>query len=166
MGRGKDDNDGDALWKAVTDDVTPLKKPVHKTSLSPAIPKPVSVRIKDRPSSSASPAPKGKEIDFRTRQKLERGKMAIEAVLDLHGHAKDSARAALVAFLLESWHKGRRCVLVITGKGRSGTGVLRASFADWIHEPPLTGVVLETSPARAKDGGDGAFYVLLRRLRP
>jgi DNA-nicking Smr family endonuclease len=171
-GRGKDiDGEDDALWAAAMGDVAPLKKPARMIAGAPPPPKASSSSSKTgripatiMPAASVAP-PIGREIDKRTRQRLERGKMDIEAMLDLHGHARDSARAVLVTFLLEAYNADRRCVLVITGKGKSGTGILKASFADWVNEPPLSGIILETSPARANHGGRGAFYVLLRRRR-
>ena len=58
---------------------------------------------------------------------------------------------------------GLRCVLVITGKGRLGTGVLRARFLDWLAGPDLRDLVSGYSAAHIRHGGDGAFYVMLRR---
>ena len=56
-----------------------------------------------------------------------------------------------------------RAVLVITGQGRLGGGVIRAAFADWMHAPALRAVVSGYSVAHPRHGGNGAFYVTLRR---
>ncbi len=84
---------------------------------------------------------------------------------------QDSAHAALAAFVRRARTAGRRCVLVITGKGgRAGadgapTGVLRANVPRWLNEPGLRAGVLALAPARPRHGGAGALYVFLKRVR-
>lgn len=110
-------------------------------------------------------------IDRRTADRLRRGAMAIEARLDLHGLHQGEAQAALTRFLLGAYDSGHRCVLVITGKGSRSLlsdtegGVLRRTLPVWLGMSPLASIVLLHSTARAKDGGAGAFYILLRRRR-
>ena len=121
--------------------------------------------LKDRaaqPEISAKRAP-----DRRTAEKLKRGQMQIEAVLDLHGLRQHEARDHLQRFLGDSFRSGKRCVLIITGKGSimqgGDRGVLRRMFPVWLSELPLSEIVLQHAQAKPKDGGAGAFYVLLRR---
>ena len=111
--------------------------------------------------------PPGTGLDRRSRQKLKRGQLAIEARLDLHGHNRVAAQAALTGFVERSASSGIRCVLVITGKGllSDGGGVLRGLLPEWLAEPPLSSLVLAHEMARAEHGGGGAFYLLLRRAR-
>jgi DNA-nicking Smr family endonuclease len=109
-------------------------------------------------------------IDRRTLEKLRRGQMKLEAYLDLHGLRQSEAQAQLTRFLTDAHHAGRRCVLVITGKGTRNPqtgeeGVLRRMVPFWLEMPPLSPLILSHCPARQKDGGDGAVYVLLRRKR-
>ena len=55
-------------------------------------------------------------------------------------------------------------MLVVTGKGsRGGTGIIRASVAEWVAQPPLRAIVAGVSPAHRRHGGEGAVYVTLRR---
>jgi DNA-nicking Smr family endonuclease len=106
-------------------------------------------------------------IDRRTAERLRRGQIAIEATIDLHGLTQDEAFVAIDSFLAESLGTGRRCVLVITGKGtaRDGGGVLRSAVPRWltegVHREHLIGIAV----AYPQHGGDGALYVLLRRQR-
>ena len=114
-------------------------------------------------------------LDRRTALRLRRGQIGIDGRIDLHGMTRRKAHAALAAFVASGRRHGRRCLLVITGKGgrprgETGfegerTGVLRREAPRWLAEPPLAGDVLAVAPARPADGGDGAFYVLLRRRR-
>jgi DNA-nicking Smr family endonuclease len=69
-------------------------------------------------------------------------------------------------FVVNAQAGGKRCVLVITGKGLSrGVGVLRQKLPQWIAMPPLRGLVLKSYPAVQRDGGTGAWYLYLKRDR-
>ncbi len=106
-------------------------------------------------------------IDRRTTDRLRRGRLAIEARLDLHGSFQDYAHRALNRFIVESAAAGRRVVLVITGKGRvsEGGGVLRRNVPQWLRLSPCAPHVLAALPAQPQHGGSGALYVMLRRKR-
>lgn len=111
-------------------------------------------------------------VDKRTAQRMRRGQLPIEARLDLHGLTEADAHGALASFLFGAQAAGRRCVLVVTGKGaRVGadgparTGVLRRNVPHWLNQPPNRARILAFSHAQPKDGGEGALYVLLRRPR-
>ncbi len=107
-------------------------------------------------------------IDRRQALRLKRGQLAIEARLDLHGMTQTEAHRALAAFVARADATGKRALLVVTGKGHAagGTGgVLRAAVPRWLAEPALRERVLATAPATPRDGGSGALYVLLRRMR-
>jgi DNA-nicking Smr family endonuclease len=102
--------------------------------------------------------------DRRTTVRLRRGQIRPEARLDLHGLTQAEAHAALASFIRGARGAGRRCVLVVTGKGSVATGgVLRREVPRWLELPELRGAILGVTPAHAKDGGSGALYVLLRR---
>lgn len=114
------------------------------------------------------------ELDHRTHSRLRKGRIPIEAVLDLHGMTQPDAHAALSTFIQAAHATQKRCVLVITGKGgdrvRSAfpsdfTGVLRQRLPEWLGQMPLRPLVLKCEPARRQHGGDGAFYVYIKRLR-
>jgi len=105
-------------------------------------------------------------IDRRTAERLRRGRLPIEASIDLHGLTRRAAEDALARFLTRAAERGQRCVLVITGKGRAtGEPVLRSEVPRWLNQPALRQRVLACVTARQRDGGAGAFYVLLRRRR-
>ncbi|MDP6788609.1 MAG: Smr/MutS family protein [Rhodospirillales bacterium] len=105
-------------------------------------------------------------LDKRTQARLRRGQLPIEARIDLHGLTQDEAHRALTAFLAASRDAGRRCVLVITGKGfgpDGSVGVLRAAVPRWLNEAGQRRHVLAFRHAQPRDGGSGALYVLLKR---
>jgi DNA-nicking Smr family endonuclease len=75
------------------------------------------------------------------------------------------AHGALSAFITASCATGRRCVLVITGRGlsQSGPGVLKGSLPRWLEEPELRQHILAIAPAHPQHWWPGATYLLLRR---
>lgn len=101
-------------------------------------------------------------IDGNTQRRLTRGEVLIDLRLDLHGMTAARAHNHLIQFIVSAAHEGCRCVLVITGKG---SGVLNGHVPNWLKQQPLSLHVLALAEARPKDGGSGAFYVLLRRKR-
>jgi DNA-nicking Smr family endonuclease len=106
-------------------------------------------------------------VDRRTADRLKRGRLGIDARLDLHGMTRAAAQDALMGFLDRAQARDCRCVLVITGKGsRSGdSGVLRGEVPRWLNLPQVRGKVVAITQAQQRHGGAGAFYVLLRRRR-
>jgi len=113
------------------------------------------------------------QMDRRSHDKLRRGRFVIDSRLDLHGMTQAQAHGALRRFILDNHRRGRRKLLVITGKGGGGLsdpldrpkGVLRGKLKQWLLEPDLRPLVLGLEPARPDHGGAGAFYLLLRRVR-
>lgn len=103
--------------------------------------------------------------DMSGQRKIRRGQNEIDARLDLHGHTQDTAHRELIEFLLRQAGKGARCVLVITGKGRLGTGILRSRLFDWIADPQLRPFIAGYAAAHPRHGGAGATYIFLRSKR-
>ena len=106
-------------------------------------------------------------LDRRKAERLSRGQLPIEASLDLHGLRQGEAHRRLEAFLADCQAAGKRCVLVVTGKGlhKEEAGVLRSAVPRWLNEQPNRARVLSFDYAQPKHGGTGALYVLLRRRR-
>lgn len=113
-------------------------------------------------------------MDRKTFTRMKKGKLVPEARIDLHGMTLDHAHSALTRFILTQHAKGRRLVLVITGKGKDRDhdgpipvrrGVLKHQAPQWMATPPLAQAILQVTPAHISHGGDGAYYVYLRRHR-
>ncbi len=178
------------LWGLVTGDVEPLPEkdrapPVKTRKATPKAetPKKKAEKLKksakppSKPAVQPQPAQPGKTpgLDRRNAERLRRGRMKIDARLDLHGMTQAEAHGSLNRFLADSAAAGRRCVLVITGKGSrprdddlpipARTGVLRDAVPRWLAEPANRPLIVATQPAAPQHGGSGALYVLLRRKR-
>ncbi|WP_082085536.1 Smr/MutS family protein [Magnetospira sp. QH-2] len=171
-------SDDQDVWHFVTRDVAPLRdKPSNEfedRSVSRPLPLPKAPRHWTPPSEISKPANHLPELshgsapglDRRTSAKLRRGKVVVEGRLDLHGMTRDQARGALHGFLHRGQTQGKKCVLVVTGRGlqRDGQiGVLRRAVPEWLNE--MRALVHAFHYAAPQDGGEGALYVLLRRKR-
>lgn len=110
-------------------------------------------------------------IDGNLADKFVKGQLKIEARLDLHGLSEKEAFAKVRDFIIDSYHQGRRCVLIITGKGErvdpwwESKGVIKQSFPRWLNHADIRPYLLSSAPAKPSDGGTGAFYCLLKRQR-
>ncbi len=138
---------------AETDEPPSTKRP-HSTAV--AKPSPPSL-----PTARAKPAPAPQHRGNEKR--VRRGKLEIGASLDLHGHTQDTGRAALARFLRAAQKRGDRTVIVITGVGRAGEGVLKRRLPEWLSEPNIRPLVSGFAPAHRAHGGAGAFYVFIKR---
>lgn len=135
----------------------PTPRPAPKRKTAPVAP-PAGVRAP-----APRPAAPPEDVEPNRKRRLTRERDPIEARIDLHGFGRFEAEDQLRAFLTSCQARGMRAVLVITGQGRLGGGVIRAAFADWMHAPALRPVVSGYTVAHQRHGGNGAFYVTLRR---
>jgi DNA-nicking Smr family endonuclease len=152
----------------------PARRPLPATA-SPT--KPAATRpapVLPPPSTPALPS-----FQRRESRRIATGRTDIEARLDLHGLTQSTAHDRLVGFLSSAAAAGLRTVLVITGKGGrvsddagrpwdegardAERGVLRRNVPRWLAEPALRRLVVSFGPAAQRHGGDGAFYIQLRR---
>lgn len=104
-------------------------------------------------------------IDRSSSKRLSQGRYEIDDQIDLHGMTQAAAHTRLRQFILRAAEYKYRTVLVVTGKGARGQGVLRQQVPIWLKESPLAPLVMAISQASGKDGGGGALYVRLRRDR-
>lgn len=188
--------DEEQLWQRVADTAKPLSPDTRKLAVPPLLEPATAPRAPETPrvepfrigqkagksapshdlysgiTDSVSQAPL--QMDRKSFGRMKRGKLVPEGRIDLHGMTLSQAHPALNRFILGAHASGKRLVLVITGKGKSGVdddpvparrGVLRHQVPHWLATAPLNVVVLQVSQAHQKHGGGGAYYVYLRRTR-
>ena len=156
-----------AIWAEAMRDVTPLhgRRPAALPETKP--------RSDPAPGEDSEPSANSRRfalsagIDRANAERLKRGRHPIEARLDLHGMTQAEAHGELVAFVEACCRAGRRCVLVITGRGMGpdGPGVLKTVVPRWLEEVGLRQRILAHADAQPRHGGAGALYLLLRRQR-
>ncbi len=158
------------LWREVISTIRPLYRRKGPQPDMPRLPTaPVATpathtvvsatpaRLRQAPGAAAP------HLDATRHRRLARGKDALDGAIDLHGLGHDAARANLTGFILSASARGRRAVLVITGKGVSGEGLLRRLTPEWLAEAPLRSIVSGVATAHRRHGGQGALYVTLKR---
>jgi len=167
-----------ALWQHVTKSVRGYEKrhpdagekrkppPPAKAKL-PAAKKPAAPTAATTAKIRVTPAPRQPLPDDGTARDLKKKKWPIDKTIDLHGMTQTAAHQALLRFVTLAVRQEKRTLLVITGKGSrlAGGGVLRRLLPLWLEEPPLRAHVLACTHARTEDGGEGAFYVRLRKKK-
>ncbi len=172
------------LWSEVAATVRPLKrarrKPSQQVPSEPAAappPRPrkqvVTSPMPPYRSDGRPSRPPGHGIEPGMKKRLQRGTLEIDGTIDLHGMRQAEAHAALSRYIHRSVARGDRTILVITGKGLKKlgpdaaviieAGVLRSMLPIWLSEPALAPLVAGWDVAAQSHGGEGAFYVRLRR---
>ncbi|HJT13011.1 MAG TPA: Smr/MutS family protein [Dongiaceae bacterium] len=177
------------LWRHVAQTVRPVKSKRRPAALKEAAPSAPPAKVKAaNPAAPAAPPAKPQPpapakphalthglshgIDRRQAERFRKGKLAIEGKIDLHGRTQQDAHDDLLAFVRRAHAAGKRNVLVVTGKGMTtsqrkptGTGILRQAVPRWLNEPAFRALVLAFDYAEPQHGGEGALYVLLKRVR-
>ncbi len=171
------------LWEYITRDILPLN---NKNKIADINKSEILTGFSNKESdifdadllintSNKPKYPRSNEIDYNTERRLKRGKIPIDSRVDLHGMTQIQAYDCLLSFIPSAYNAGKRCVLVITGKGGwqsadasiidKEVGVLRQKTPIWLSEMPLNEYILKVKTARPNHGGEGALYVLLRNNR-
>jgi DNA-nicking Smr family endonuclease len=166
-----------ALWSSVARSLKPLRLAKTAKTAKTAAPAPQAAGDKpaaaprvepQRQSPPATKSPPLAALDHRLKQRVARGRDAIDARIDLHGMTQNEAHGALRRFLRQAQANGAKMVLVVTGKGmRSASegGVLKRQVPMWLALPEFRPVIVGFDDAHVSHGGQGALYVRLRRQR-
>ncbi|MDS4010734.1 MAG: Smr/MutS family protein [Defluviicoccus sp.] len=173
------DADDLSAWQRYTRDVRRLGGGARTQAqpLQSVAPAPQPPQLPPRPTAPAVPTVVAEQkapgvapgLDRRTLANLRRGRIPPQATIDLHGMTQAAAHRVLSPFVVRAQADGKRCVLVITGKGygtEGAIGVLKTAVPRWLNEPPLAGRILGFCHAPPALGGEGALLILLRRIRP
>jgi len=106
-------------------------------------------------------------------KKLKKGRIPINKIIDFHGLSVVEAKKIFIKTIDDCFYSNKRCILFITGKGikynnnqedgRLFHGKIRERFQAWVHEKTVVSKILSISPAGPSHGGDGAFFVYLRK---
>lgn len=169
------DQDDEAVWESVVSDVRPLpeknvvctsqKKKRIRAEKTVTLP----LKIFKHDVSLGTTA----DIDRNTMRRFKREEFPVEAVLDLHGYNEEQAYQAVHQFLTNAYLTGKRCVIIVTGKGLphadedifAPRGVLRNRVPQWLQDDEMRQIILSYIHPSVRLGGQGALYILLRRRR-
>jgi len=179
------------LFEAAMADATPLDDGVRRRYVAEEAKQSVANSKRSPRQGRSIPQQRGPEIppeksrqsarpqhqfDRATMRQVKQGKLTVDRKLDLHGLTQAKAHDRLIGFIDSAARSGCRCVLVITGKGvqvtertvegeeKTERGVLRRMVPAWLAASNLAPLVVDYQSALPKHGGDGAFYIRLRRF--
>jgi DNA-nicking Smr family endonuclease len=181
----KEESDED-LFQAAMKDVTPLednknkviKYPVEKESLPD-----LSLKLNKKEGEDFSSLVKelgAWDVSFsdeymegavsgvgpKIMKRLKRGEFSVQDYIDLHGLTKKEAETVVDKFIIQSYHKGLRCVLIVHGRGLGSIDhkpAIKRELPVWFKRGILKKIVLAFVTAKPCDGGAGALYVLLKK---
>jgi DNA-nicking Smr family endonuclease len=95
----------------------------------------------------------------------------------LHGFSLSEANKAVKRFIIESFDRGYKKILIVTGKGlrsmsyenpyiSKNLSILKNSIPEYINNnESLMSKIIKISKANIKDGGDGAIYIFLKNKK-
>ena len=95
--------------------------------------------------------------------------------IDLHGYTLDEANKTIEAFIIKSYEENINKLIVVTGKGLHSKNekdpyvskelsILKYSVPEFISKNKnLMNIIYEITDARVEDGGEGAFYIFLKK---
>jgi DNA-nicking Smr family endonuclease len=111
------------------------------------------------------PSGQHQPLERPVKRKLAKGRLQLEARIDLHGLFQNEAHALLHSFILRAHERGLRHVLVITGKGSSmgSEGALKRVVPMWFSKPEFRHLISSYETSAQTHGGDGALYVRLSK---
>lgn len=157
MPKKRDISEDKNLWGRVARTVSPLKEGSSKPEKQEFLNMLQITELKN-----LQPIKKQGAIYTRQDKKTRRGKVEFTRKLDLHDLTQPEAFSKLRHGIIRSFNQNHKCILVVTGKGLRGQGVLRQNLPTWLEHPDIRHVIAEFAPAHIKHGGSGAWYVFLR----
>ena len=117
--------------------------------------------------------PKIFSLNKKTLKKIKKNSVRPDKILDLHGKSQIEAKNMIFNFIINCYRNNDKFLLIITGKGskisdenlflEKGSGVLKRNFPKWIKEDYISKYIISSSLAHDINGGEGAFYVFLKR---
>lgn len=152
-----------SLWGLVAATVHPLQGRAAPRAVAPTLDAPARVDPTDLKPVHRLRQGDVEPIEPNRRHRISKEREEIGGRIDLHGLTQERAQAALERFVESAWNDGCRAILVITGKGVQGDGVLRRRAPDWLGAAHLSHMVAGISEAHRRHGGAGALYVALKR---
>ncbi len=112
-----------------------------------------------------------KDLDYKEKKNFK------TRSIDLHGYTLDEANKAIEEFIKKAFIENINKLIVVTGKGlhsknekdpyiSKDLGILKYSVPEFIsNNHSLMNIINEIKDAKIEDGGDGAFYIFLKKYK-
>ena len=110
-----------------------------------------------------------KDLKFQNKKTIK------TSLIDLHGYTLDGANKAIENFINKAYLENVNKLIVVTGKGlhsenekdpyvSKDLGILKYSVPEFIsNNSSLMNIISEITDAKLEDGGEGAFYIYLKK---
>ena len=107
--------------------------------------------------------------------KIKTGNTTKIRSIDLHGYTLEEANKAIEEFIIKSFEEKINKLIVVTGKGihsdverdpyvSKDLSILKYSVPEFIsNNQSLMKIIHEMQDAKIEDGGEGAFYIFLKK---
>ena len=102
-------------------------------------------------------------IDSINSYKLfKKGKIKPDGIIDLHGYRLKTGKIKLESYILKSYEKNLRNILIITGKGTNNLGALKKEVPLWLEDQEIKKFLISYEIAPNNFGGTGALLVRIK----
>lgn len=98
----------------------------------------------------------------KVKKAISLGRFKYDAIIDLHGKTLQEAYADVINFIKFCYRTGKRHVMIITGHN-NGQGSIKNEFCIWLEESSIKEYVVSVKEAHYRQGGSGAYYIIVRR---
>ena len=110
-----------------------------------------------------------KDVSFQKKNYIK------TKIIDLHGYTLDKANKTIEVFIKNSFSESVNKIIVVTGKGlhshnekdpyvSKDLSILKYSVPEFIKKNnDLMKMIYEIKDAKIEDGGEGAFYIFLKK---
>ena len=125
-----------------------------------------------------TPSPELSFESINIKRKVKKKSLIINKKIDFHGKTILASEEEFSKTIISCYNKDFRCLLFVTGKGLYKSqhygetnvpklfhGVIREAFVNWVKSKKFSKYILSYSVASREHGGDGAFYVYLRKKK-
>ena len=162
--------------------VSPIKKNNRVKKDEPKT-KYTTIKKNNTKQTTANPDKNIKNSEFNLekiglKKGIKKGSINIDKKIDFHGRTLIESEETFTSTIFEHYNSGHRCLLFVTGKGLFKSknienkeqpklyhGVIRSAFIQWVKSNKFSKHILSFEQASIEHGGDGAFYVYLRKKR-
>ena len=116
--------------------------------------------------------------NLKIKKNIKKGSLKIDKKIDFHGKTLLESEECFSNEIIDSYSNGLRCLLFVTGKGlykkkmyddnnvpKLYHGIIRTAFIEWVKSKRFSKHILSFDSASVEHGGDGAFYVYLRKKK-
>ena len=93
---------------------------------------------------------------------LGKGILKIDAIKDFHGYNLNIAKDVLINFILNSYKSNLKNILVITGKGKNNSGILKKEVPRWLYDKEIKKYIISHFSAPKNLGGEGAILIRIK----